>query len=259
MTFLNIQNSSTTSASKANGDELVISYTDINFLQKLENLSDASIDEASVTGIYPSDDLLGELFRLLKPRKKVSFHQCIKDREAGQTLTTDLKVHGFLDIMVAKDPTNEERFAICEKPTWNLGDSAQVTIEPQRTRSQSTWKMAVDDDDDDGNNNENDMIDENELLNDGIVPKAPVSDCGTGDGTGKKRACANCSCGLAELEALEGSENVASSSSIASASKSGCGNCSKGDAFRCAGCPFLGKPAFQPGQEKLVLAMTDDL
>jgi hypothetical protein len=252
MTLLTIQNSSA-SATKKNGDELiVVSYDDSNFLQTLEKLSDASIDEATVTGIYPSDELLGELFRLLKPKKKVSFHQCIKDREAGQTLTTDLKVHGFLDIMVAKDPTNEERFAICEKPTWNLGDSAQVNIEPLRTRSQSTWKMAVDDE------NENDMIDENELLNDGIVPKAPVSDCGTGDATGKKRACANCTCGLAELEALEGSENVANASS-SSASKSGCGNCSKGDAFRCAGCPFLGKPAFQPGQEKLVLAMTDDL
>lgn len=250
MTFLKIQDIAGP-ATKTSSEEFVLSYKDTDFLQKLSTLTDASIDEATVTGIYPSDDLLGELFRVLKPKRKVSFHQCIKDRETGQTLSTDLKVHGFLDIMVAKDPTNDERFAICEKPTWNLGDAANVTIEPLRTRSQSTWKMAIDDADD------NDMIDENELLNDGIVPKAPVSDCGTGDAVGKKRACANCTCGLAEQEAMEGkssSENVA----VNSASKSGCGNCAKGDAFRCASCPFLGKPAFQPGQEKLVLAMTDD-
>lgn len=38
----------------------------------------------------------------------------------------------------------------------------------------------------------------------------------------------------------------------------GCNSCSLGDAFRCDGCPFLGLPAFKPGQVVTIQDMGDD-
>ena len=66
------------------------------------------------------------------------------------------------------------------------------------------------------------------------------------------KPCDNCSCGAKEvyegkitLEQLEKGQV-----------ESNCGKCYLGDAFRCATCPFLGKPAFEPG-EKVKLQNAD--
>ena len=117
--------------------------------------------------------------------------------------------------------------------------------------------LNLDDEDDD-----DDQIDEDELLaggGDGLLAPPPAIDVearakAAGDDCGGRKACDDCTCGRAEQEAAEsrGEEKKVPD-------KSACGNCAKGDAFRCAGCPYLGMPAFKEGEEHLVLKLADDV
>jgi hypothetical protein len=178
------------------------------------------------------------------------------ERETGQAISLDLQMHGFVDLFVLKDPASGIRQVAGQKPHWDVGATATVAVPSSKPTNNNMWKMDTNDIAD------SDLIDENALLDDGFVAPTPPA-CGP-DATGKKRACKNCSCGLAEIEAAENAENVdeaikARNEAAMQNVKSGCGSCAKGDAFRCASCPFLGKPAFEPGQEKMVLAMSDDL
>lgn len=92
---------------------------------------------------------------------------------------------------------------------------------------------------------EDDLVDEDDLLDMAPVgatvaePRKDGDDCETGRG-----ACANCSCGRAEMEA----------GADAAAEPSACGNCYLGDGFRCAGCPSKGLPPYEPGQKPVVTA-----
>nr|KAF6285420.1 cytokine induced apoptosis inhibitor 1 [Myotis myotis] len=94
-----------------------------------------------------------------------------------------------------------------------------------------------------------DLIDSDELLDPEDLKKPdPASLRAPSCGEGKKRkACKNCTCGLAEELEKENSRAQTSSQP-----KSACGNCYLGDAFRCASCPYLGMPAFKPGEQVLL-------
>mmetsp|Transcript_5519 Transcript_5519/g.12992 ORF Transcript_5519/g.12992 Transcript_5519/m.12992 type:complete len:245 (-) Transcript_5519:172-906(-) len=98
-----------------------------------------------------------------------------------------------------------------------------------------------------------DMIDEDALLSDDLLapPPAMGTEAATDDCAGRE-PCADCSCGRADADKDTSAEPQ-------QAKTSSCGKCNLGDAFRCASCPYLGKPAFKPGEEHLVLNLTDDL
>ncbi|EPR77672.1 Anamorsin [Spraguea lophii 42_110] len=79
-------------------------------------------------------------------------------------------------------------------------------------------------------------IDDDEFLTE--KDKAPKENGGCGSQQERKRnPCAGCSCGAAD-----GKDEVKDF-------KSSCGSCYLGDAFRCSGCPYIGMPAFDPGEE----------
>ncbi|TPX13464.1 uncharacterized protein E0L32_006194 [Thyridium curvatum] len=89
----------------------------------------------------------------------------------------------------------------------------------------------------------------------------------------KRRACKDCTCGLAErLEAQDKARREKADQELNTLrlktddlneldftikGKTGsCNSCSLGDAYRCADCPYIGLPAFKPGEEVMVLQNT---
>jgi len=127
--------------------------------------------------------------------------------------------------------------------------SAKIQIKPKPVK----LRLNLADEDED----EDDLMDEDDLLTHNLVTPPPEIDVEQRqkdmDDCGGRKACDNCTCGRAQIEQDE------ASAAAGPPPTSACGNCGKGDAFRCAGCPHLGKPAFQEGEEHLVLDLTDDI
>ncbi|KAM3501285.1 hypothetical protein MY10362_005668 [Beauveria mimosiformis] len=118
---------------------------------------------------------------------------------------------------------------------------------------------------------DDDIIDEETLMTEEDL-KRPINiplECQPKPGK-RRRACKDCSCGLAErLEAEDAAKRVETEKTLASfklaaedlaevdftvqGKVGSCGNCALGDAFRCDGCPYIGLPPFKPGEEVRLL------
>ncbi|XP_004690589.1 PREDICTED: anamorsin [Condylura cristata] len=142
-----------------------------------------------------------------------------------------------------------------KKPNFEVGSSSQLKLSgAKKSPSEKPavdpaavqlWTLSANDMEDENM----ELIDSDELLDPEDLKKPdPASLRAPSCGEGKKRkACKNCTCGLAEeLEKEKSKEQMSSQP------KSACGNCYLGDAFRCASCPYLGMPAFKPGEQVLL-------
>jgi SAM-dependent methyltransferase len=199
-----------------------------------------------------ADELFTEAARVMKPGGKFLVRQPLAQEGGGVTpkaVLGSLILAGLIDTTV-QQATNQTFEVVASKPSWDVGASAPVSFSLKKKSAAPTqapvaevkknvWTLSSNDLDEVELANEDDL-----LADDDILPPKPTQkdDCDVGKG-GKKKACKNCSCGRAEQEAA---------GKVQEAPKSSCGNCYLGDAFRCSGCPYLGLPAFKPG-EKVVL------
>ncbi|KAJ2681630.1 Anamorsin, partial [Coemansia spiralis] len=173
-------------------------------------------------------------------------------------LAQQLRFAGFVDVQVAAHAhaaaQAEGRVlvatATASKPVYNVGAAAALTFGKKAARK--AWVINVESDDDAEIEDEDALLEEEDLAR----PDA-ASLARPGDAKARRKPCKNCTCGLADGGEVDEDEVCKPASKPRKPKrpvdvvnvKSSCGNCSLGDAFRCSSCPYLGMPAFKPGEK----------
>lgn len=152
----------------------------------------------------PSSSHYESALKLLKPGGKI-FFQSVTD---ASTISSELKLQGFVN------PTVSEKGLTAEKPNYEVGSSVKLSFAKKTSDVAAVWK--IDNDEDVETIDPDDLLDEEDKV---LPDPETLRVCGT---TGKKKACKNCSCGLAEeLEAEKSKTDVNTANA-----KSSCGSVS---------------------------------
>lgn len=187
-----------------------------DFLKTQEQYSNLSVEACNK---ILSPDELKSLSNHLEEGGKlsISLSDDLCKPEDIAKLFKNLRICGFLNLEKSED----NQIASGVKKVWN-----------KTKKTENPWKkMSVE--------NSSELVLEKDLIDpfDSYQKFAKEDDCIT-----KPKPCKNCTCGRAEKENGQ-------NKTIDPNFKSDCGKCFLGDAFRCAGCPFRGKPAFEPGDK----------
>lgn len=205
-----------------------------NGLVKLENVNmlngaqypQSSFDVIFSGVIFPQTvfhdfNFLSQLMKLLKPKGKLFIHQSLPKLDDYATLKSNLVLNGFTNVSDVKeinlDNNEKEKLKtllnmsdmcliemIAEKPNFEVGSSCAINLKGTMPSAgtkdagdagnvdkvSTVWKLS--------DTLDEDLIDEDNLLSEEDLIKpdpASLRVCGT---TGKRKACKNCSCGLAD-------------------------------------------------------------
>lgn len=162
-----------------------------------------------------------------------------------------------------------------KKPTVLPNGSVPLNFKkrppPSETKPAAPVGVGFIDLSDDLDLDDDELIDEDELMTEADLLR-PINipvECQPKPGK-RRRACKDCSCGLAERIAAEdaakrkeadkklesiklATDDLAEIDFTVQGKVGSCGNCALGDAFRCDGCPYVGLPPFKPGEEVRLL------
>lgn len=146
-----------------------------------------------------------KLLHMLKPSGKLHLFAFIGP---ASSLLQEIKLSGFINC--SEDAAANTLTA--EKPGYETGSSARLSF-AKKSSNINVWKISGDDEE---------LIDEEDLLDEVDKQKPDPAGLRVCSTTGKRKACKNCSCGLAEeLESEKSSKAAAAASENA---KSSCGN-----------------------------------
>ena len=215
--------------------QLLLSLIKSKTLVSVETQDGTSLSEAQVN----SNDFWRHLFASLADNG--TFQAWLPGDEGVRTsVESMLKMHGFVQVQFSNPEFQNGRLAVvASKPAFKSGGTSLKNRKTQKAvDGGNPWANLA--------TEEAAQINEDSLMRDEAAVKAMTEKFACdGDRIMPGKPCENCTCGKKEL--YEGKITLAQLEN--GQVESSCGKCYLGDAFRCAGCPFRGKPAFEPGDK----------